>query len=145
MSARRLLLDTAPVIYFVEDHRTYAEMLKPVFDRLDARTLVAVTTPVTLAECLIHPLRGGDSELVRRFTELLTAGPGTEFASLESEIGAMAAALRERYDLTLLDAFQCAAALHHECDLVLTNDLMLKRVREISVLTLDELNASTPR
>lgn len=53
------LLDTAPVIYYVEKHPTYLELVTPVFNRIDAALLTAITSPVTLAECLVAPYRLG--------------------------------------------------------------------------------------
>ncbi|MGA1844796.1 MAG: type II toxin-antitoxin system VapC family toxin [bacterium] len=54
---KRLFLDTAPLIYFVEKHPTYAKHLRPVFDRIDKGKLSAFTSPITLAECLVQPCR----------------------------------------------------------------------------------------
>ena len=45
---RRLFLDTAPVIYFVEKNLAYIEHVKPVFALIDAGELQAVTSPITL-------------------------------------------------------------------------------------------------
>ncbi len=50
----RLFLDTAPVIYYVERHPAYFNRVSPIFDRIDSGLLTAVTSPVTLAECLVH-------------------------------------------------------------------------------------------
>lgn len=52
-----------------------------------------------------------------------------------------AAELRAHYNLTLTDAFQIAAALTAGCDAFPTNDAALKRVTELTVLVLDELEA----
>jgi predicted nucleic acid-binding protein len=50
-----------------------------------------------------------------------------------------AADLRARYRLLTPDALQIAVALEAGCEAFLTNDLMLKRVTELRVLVLDEL------
>ncbi len=50
-----------------------------------------------------------------------------------------AAALRARYHLRLPDALQIAVALEAGCEAFLTNDRALKRVAELRVLVLDEL------
>jgi predicted nucleic acid-binding protein len=50
-----------------------------------------------------------------------------------------AAELRARFNLSLTDAYQIAAALGAGCDAFLTNDAGLKRVREITILVLDDL------
>jgi predicted nucleic acid-binding protein len=47
--------------------------------------------------------------------------------------------LRARYNLTLTDAFQLAVAIQTECDAFLTNDIDLKRVTEIPIIVLSEV------
>jgi hypothetical protein len=41
----KLFLDTAPVVYYVEEDTRYLALVDPVFDRLDAGTLVAWFVP----------------------------------------------------------------------------------------------------
>ena len=65
-----LFLDTAPLIYYVEKHPQYLKILKPIFQRIDKGFITAVTSPVTLAECLIHPYRRGLIDLQKDFTDL---------------------------------------------------------------------------
>jgi hypothetical protein len=52
----RLFLDAAPLIYFVEQNPRYIACLDTVFDRVDAGSLTAVTSSVTLGEALIQHL-----------------------------------------------------------------------------------------
>ena len=145
-AARRVFLDTAPVIYFVEGNPTYRNAIDEVFRRLDAGTLTAVTSPVTLAECLIHPLRGGDAALAGIFTAVLITGPHTRFAGIDADIAAGAAKLRAAQNFTLTDAFQLAVAQANGCDLFLTNDADLCRAANagFDVLTVTELNQPVP-
>jgi hypothetical protein len=63
----RLLLDTAPVIYYVEANPNYTAVVTPVFDLIDDGALTAVTSPITLAECLVVPLRAGSTALQQDF------------------------------------------------------------------------------
>lgn len=51
------------------------------------------------------------------------------------------AGIQDLYIKTL-DALQIAAAVESGCEAFLTNDLTIKRVQEISVLVLDELELS---
>ena len=50
-----IFLDSAPVNYFVECKQPYFEHLFPVFKRFDDGLLTAVTSPITLAECIFYP------------------------------------------------------------------------------------------
>jgi predicted nucleic acid-binding protein len=137
----KLFLDTAPVVYYVEEDTRYLALVDPIFDRLDAGTLVAVTSPVTLAECLVMPYRNNQVELQQIFSDLIVNGTNVLFASIDREMGRRAAELRARYNLSLTDAFQIAVALQSGCDAFLTNDMTLKRVSELSVIVLEEMEA----
>jgi len=47
-------LDTSPFIYFIEDVAPYADLLEPVFDRLENHALRGVTSTVTVPFSLVH-------------------------------------------------------------------------------------------
>jgi predicted nucleic acid-binding protein len=134
---RRIFLDTAPVIYLIEANEQYLTVLEPVFAGLDAGEFQAITSPITLSECLIVPLRRGDERLQALFTQVATQRATCVW--IDPPIARSAARLRVRYNVSLLDAFQIAAALSAECDAFLTNDVDLKRVRELRVIVVQEL------
>jgi predicted nucleic acid-binding protein len=140
-SVARLFLDTAPVIYYVEGNPQYLPLVETVFDRLDDGALAGVTSPITLAECLVLPYRVDQPEVRRAFVEVLTGG-NTLFVPIDQAIADRASELRAQYNLTLTDAFQIAAALATRCDAFLTNDASLKRVVELDVIVLDEVGAT---
>ncbi len=135
----RLFLDTAPVIYYVENNPSYFARAASIFDRVDDGTLTAITSPVTLAECLVAPYRLGLTTLQQDFFDLIVNGNNTVFVSVDQDTARQAAELRARYNLTLTDALQIATALRAACEAFLTNDSALKRVTELRVLALDEL------
>ena len=60
-------LDTAPLIYFIEENPTYLEATKLFFEAMDRGDLTIVTSTVTLLEVLVHPLRSNNSALVKGF------------------------------------------------------------------------------
>jgi predicted nucleic acid-binding protein len=138
----KLFLDTAPVVYYVEEDTRYLALVDLVFDRLDTGALVAVTSPVTLAECLVIPYRKNQPELQQAFSDLIVNGANILFASIDHETGKRAAELRAHYNLSLTDAFQIAVALQSGCDAFLTNDATLKRVTELGVIVLEEMGAA---
>ena len=137
----RIFLDTAPVIYFVEKNPEYLEKVRIVFDRLDDGTLSGAASPVTLSECLVLPIRLGKPEVVQAFIQLLGNSNNMLFVAIEEQVASRAADLRARYNLTLTDAFQVAAALVAGCDAFLTNDDAIKRVTELNVIVIDEVEA----
>ncbi len=58
----RLFLDTAPVIYFVERNPQFVDLIDPMFERLD-NDITAVTSGITLSECLVGAMRLGLADL----------------------------------------------------------------------------------
>lgn len=134
-----LFLDTAPVIYYVEDHPVYRPKVEPFFERIDQGSLTAVTSPITLSECLVPPYRLNEEALAERFVSLIARGENALFIPIDDNIAKRAARLRAEYNLALADAFQLAAALAASCDAFLSNDFALKRVREVNVWIVDEI------
>jgi predicted nucleic acid-binding protein len=137
----RLFLDSPCVIYYVERNPSYAARTDAVFDRIDAGPPQAVTSPITLAECLVVPIRLGMAQAAQDFTDVIVSGRNVSFVPLDAAIARDAADFRARYNLPLLDAFQVAAARAAACDAFLTNDRALRRVQEITILLLDDLEA----
>jgi predicted nucleic acid-binding protein len=119
----QIFLDTAPVIYYVEKNPSFAPLLQPVFNRLDDGDLVAVVSPITLAECLVLPYRLGKSKVAEIFTELLVNSQSVLFLPIDETTADRAADLRARYNLTLSDTFQIATAIQAGCEAFLTNDI----------------------
>jgi predicted nucleic acid-binding protein len=139
-TVNRLFLDTAPLIYYVEKHPQYTKILRVVFQRIDKGLITAVTSPVTLAECLIHPYRRGLIDLQKDFTDLIVNGKNTIFVPIDHAISEKAAQIRASYNLTLTDAFQVATAISAGCDAFLTNDLDMKQVEGVKALVLADMS-----
>ena len=138
---KRLFLDTAPVIYFVEQHPEYFHLSLEVFEQLQNTSLIGVVSPITLAECLVQPYRLKQTELQQEFIELMTENDNIEFVGFINEtIAIEAAQIRSRYNLQLPDALQIAVALNAKCEAFLTNDLTFKRITELRVLVLNDFN-----
>ena len=134
----RLYLDTAPVIYLVERNPQFFNRVCNVFQQVDEGLLTVVASPITLAECSVGAYRMEQPETASNFVECLTQ-EGTDFVQITAAIGDRAAQLRVKYNLKLTDAFQIATALEAGCEAFLTNDTQLKRVTELRVLVISEL------
>jgi hypothetical protein len=103
---RRLFLDTAPIIYFAERSPAYIAIVRAIFAAVDAGTPVAVTSPISLAECLVLPYRSGLVALQHTFIDLIVSGPNTEFVGIGQAVAERAADVRARYNLKLPDALR---------------------------------------
>jgi predicted nucleic acid-binding protein len=135
----RLFLDSAPVVYYVEQQPLFSPLLESTFQAIEAGIITAVTSPITLAECLVIPYRLGLTQLQQDFTDLICEGEHTEFIGIDRAIAQTASELRAKYNLSLTDALQVASALAANCQAILTNDTGFRRVTEIPIILVADL------
>ena len=136
---RRLYIDSAPLIYYVEENAAYLDKMREIVGIVDQTDLLAFSSVLTLAEVLVLPLRQGDQQLVQAYQEILVAGDDYELVVVTPEIAVTAADIRARYGLGTPDSLHVATAIATHCDTMLTNDSDMKRIKELSVLLLDDL------
>lgn len=127
-----LLIDSAPVIYFLEGHPKLGPRFKPLFEEHAAGRLRFAVTTITVAEVLTGPLQAGAEELARRYRGILQSWHVIE---LGLEIAESAARLRASLRLKLADAVQVASALAVNADALVTHDRDFSRVRSMRVIT----------
>jgi predicted nucleic acid-binding protein len=132
-------LDTAPVIYFVEAHPRYDALVNAVFERISVGALAGWTSVVTLSEVLVQPILKANANLQQQYQELLLRSNNFHTISINATIAERAAHLRARYRLRTPDALQIAVALDAGCEAFLCNDTGLRRVTELRVLVLNDL------
>ena len=118
----RLVIDTAPIIYVLEDHPAFAPRFMPVFERAEAGDYELVITTTTLAEVLVGPLRRGDESLAREYRDTLTSPPAWHVVDLTAGIAHRAARIRGRTGLRLPDAVQVATAIETASMGLVTHD-----------------------
>jgi predicted nucleic acid-binding protein len=135
----RVLLDTSPVVYLLEHHPDYGPLMTE-FERFrNAAGIDLVTSPVTLAECLVHPLRDGNLQAANAYHRLIVEAEGTEFWRIGSAEAALAAQLRTQFQLHLADALQIAVAMRSGCQALLTNDAALNRITQLTIVQVSNL------
>ena len=127
-----LLVDSAPIIYFLESHPAWGPRFKPVFEaHAAARVRFAVTT-VTVAEVLTGPLQAGDEALARRYRAILESW---QCIDLDVGIAESAARLRASLRLKLPDAVQAASALAVNAAALVTHDRDFSKVKSLRVIS----------
>ncbi|MFN2433116.1 MAG: type II toxin-antitoxin system VapC family toxin [Gemmatimonadota bacterium] len=134
----RIALDTPVFIYFIEEHRRYLPIVRPVFLEIDTGILNAVTSGLTLLEVLVAPYREGDQRLGDRYEALLTRSRGLQLVPLDASQLRGAARLRARHRLSTPDALQVTAALSTGCRTFLTNDRAMPDIPELRILQLED-------
>ncbi len=136
---QRLYIETAPLIYYVEENPTYVARMDAIIAAIENRPIEAVSSVITLAEVLTHPFKLGDARLEQEYRDILLNSEEFRLLPVTSRIAESAADLRARYNLRTPDALHVAAGMDTGCDAFLTNDAGIKRVTEIVVLVLAEL------
>jgi predicted nucleic acid-binding protein len=126
-----VLVDTAPWIYLLEDHPTFAPRFVGLFEAAEAGALRLALTPITLAEVLSGPHKTGQTALAARYEQALAQ---FQWVSLSPAIANLAAQLRARYGLKLPDAFQLASALDIGAAALVTHDRDFSKVEGLPVL-----------
>ena len=122
-------LDTAPVIYLVENVAPWEPVVRAFLERAEVRPRMSVLTRM---ECRVQPLREANTALLEDYEEFFASLPGG-LLSLDARVFEKAADLRARHNFRTPDALHLAAAIIGECHVFLTNDAHLSRCTEIRV------------
>lgn len=132
-------LDTSPIIYFIEANPAYDQLVTEIFTRIDRGEIFAFTSVNSLTEVLVQPISTTNQALQHQYRQLLLFSPNFFTNNINAAFAERAAELRAKYRLRMPDALQVAAAIESNCDAFLCNDKDLRRVTEIKILVLDEL------
>ena len=127
-----LLLDSAPVIYFLENHPRLAPRFKPLFEAHDRGRLRFAVTAITIAKVLIGPLQAGDEALARRYRAMLERW---QPIALDADIAESAARFRVSLRLKLADAMQAASALAINAAALVTCNRDFSRVHGLRIIS----------
>ena len=134
-------LDTAPLIYFIEQNPDYLKIVREFFSSIDRGEFLVVTSTLTLTEVLVHPLRNGNTQLAQQYQNILLNQDNFTTFSVSSEIAKLAAELRATSNLRTPDAIQIATAIINGADFMLTNDTSWPNLPKLQVIVLDEIKA----
>ena len=139
LSNKTVFLDTAPLIYYIEENNQYSPLLDKLFLANSKGKFLFQTSVITLLEVLVHPMRHNENHLVEQYQNILCNSPTINIFELNIEIAKRAAVFRAKYGLKTPDSIQVATAIYASAEFFLTNDIRLKAVKEIETLVLDEL------
>lgn len=134
-----IFIDTAPFIYFFEQHPDYFPDLEMFFDRLYETEAQAITSIITYIELTTHPARQGKSKLVRKYRDFLSNSENLSIFPLDMDIADHAVTMRAQYHFKTPDAIQLGTAVACGADYILTNDKDWRRFEEIPVVMVGDL------
>lgn len=131
-------LDTSPIIYSVEKHADYWQILTSLWQSLKAKEIEVLTSELTLLETLVQPIKQNNTNLVSAYETLLTK---TEIKLLPISFDVLreSANLRALKNLKTPDAIHASSAFSANCTHFVTNDDGFKRISNIDVIILSDL------
>jgi predicted nucleic acid-binding protein len=134
----KVYLDTSPIIYSVEKHADYWQLLTPLWQSLKANEIEVYTGELTLLETLVQPIKQNNQRLISAYESLLTT---TEINLLPISLDILreSANFRATQNLKTPDAIHAATAFSANCEYLITNDDGFKRVSNINVIILKDL------
>jgi predicted nucleic acid-binding protein len=137
--------DTAPIIYYLEEHTRYLAPVEEVFSVIRQRLAQGLTSVLTLVEVLVKPLREGQHDLANEYRRLLAGTRGLILYPATQSICERAALVRSTHKwLRTPDALQVATALEYGAHMIVTNDERWRRLTEIPVVILRDYMPAEP-
>ena len=92
---KRVFVDTAPIIYYLENSPLYSEVIKRFFTMCIEKNIQVVTSAITVEEYLVYPYSSGKMDFVDNFKRFLNY-MNVEIIDINSDIAEQASKLRGR-------------------------------------------------
>ena len=139
LAGQRIYLDTTVIIHAVETPTPLSKGQLALFDALDEGAIEAVTSELTLAECLVYPLAAKDSKLAAIYEKFLSGATELELVPISRQILLAAAHIRALKRLKLPDAIHVATAMSARATVLMTADRRIRVSRGLRVEKWQEL------
>ena len=126
-----VVVDSAPLIYLLDDHPEFAPAFVGLFDlQADGKVQIAIST-IAMAEVLAGPFKHGQDVLAKRYEKELA---NFEVVPVSQEIAVTAARLRASTGLRLPHAIQAATTLEVGAVALVTHDRDFSRLSGLRVI-----------
>lgn len=139
---KKVFIDTAPFIYFIEgnkDNPLYFDKVKRFLNDCYNNDIQFITSVITIEEYFVYPYRINAPKYIDLFERLIET-LNFKVVNIDETIAKNAAKIRSDYKaFKAMDALQIATAVLNECDLLLTNDKQLRQYKNIKCITIDDL------
>ena len=124
----RIFLDTNVFVYFLEDQGHRGKRATEIFNEISLRGDEVLTSTLTLGEILVKPLEANDVALANKYRKAFR-GPTVRMIAFDEIAGERYAHIRKDRSIKAPDAIQLATAAAAGCELFITNDDRLTRMR----------------
>lgn len=136
---KRVFVDTAPIIYYLENSALYMDAIKNFFAKCIEENIQIVTSTITIEEYLVFPYSSGKMDFADNFKKFIEY-MNIEVVDIDSKIAEQGAKIRGQYkNFKAMDALQIATAIVSGCDMFFTNDKQLRQEKELPCMTMDDL------
>jgi len=122
VGAERIGLDTAVLIYQLEDVSPYVQLTTHLLTNAAMGRTQLLVSAISVAEILAGPWKAGDESAARRIEESMRALPGLVVADMTFDAASRAARLRGQTNLPLADSLILASVMQRKPQLIVTND-----------------------
>lgn len=143
LSGSIVALDSAPLIYFVEEHPIFLPVVDLFFQALARCEIEVVTSALILTEVLVHPYRSGNQVLAKLYSDILQRTPNLRVLNVTPGIAEEAVRIRGLYGLKTPNSIQLATARIAGATTFLTNDAGVRAIPGISPILLKDLLTGT--
>ncbi|MEL6723346.1 MAG: PIN domain-containing protein [Pseudomonadota bacterium] len=131
-----IYIDTNICIYFIELNEAFSRKTTHIIKQLYARKTHIITSELTLAECLVKPIKEKNIELASLYTEFLQNREGFTVTPVSKAILLESARIKSETKGALPDAIHLATARLSGCRHILSNDRM-KIPSDLELITVD--------
>ncbi len=130
-------IDTMLFVYHFEGNPEFGAAAGRVLAAAEGGRCRLVASALALMEVLVIPKRLGADDLCRKYHEFFRYFPGLTVVPVDEAVAEVAADLRARHAIRTPDAIHLATAIRAGAQAFLTQDLALRRAKEIPVKTLE--------
>lgn len=128
-------------VYWLEDREPFSQAVGSIYQKMQDRGDMVVTSAFTLGELLVAPARTKDNELTRKI-ETFFEKSGIQIVSLDVPVAKKFAEIRGALGVKAADAIHLACAAVHGVDLFLTNDHELRKFMVPGIQFIDGLETT---
>jgi|SRR5882762_10212147 len=138
-SASIIYLDSAPLIYYIQDNKKFSGLIHPIIEAIARGEKAGVTSYLTLLELLVMPFKKKREDLAIKYSHVLLKSPHMRLLPVGESVAQEAARIRASYPfIRTPDAVQLASAKVSQADIFITNDKRLRGFKEVRMLVLSE-------
>jgi predicted nucleic acid-binding protein len=143
LQGQRVYFDSNALIYFFDQREPFFSVVAPLLVACDEGKIAGFTGDAAIGEVMVHPYRINAPEAIARGKALFTREGFLTVRPHDARLCDLAAQVRARSGLRLIDALHYATAVDAGCRYLVTNDVDFSKVEGIEVISIRSLLAST--